>query len=543
MRCEASPKLPGISLLDPDHRLREEVLGSEALAFVADLARAFQPRIQTLLKARLRVQAELDAGKRLDFLPDTRAIRDGDWTIAPLPEDLRDRRVEITGPPDRKMVINALNSGARCFMADFEDSCAPTWNRLLEGQKNLMQAVRRTLQFEDGATGRSYRLNEKPAVLMVRPRGLHLEERHMAVDGVVVPAPLFDFGLYVFHNAKELVDRGSGPYLYLPKLEHHEEATLWRDIFVHTEAALGLRPGSIRATVLIETLPAAFQMDEILFALKDHIAGLNCGRWDYIFSFIKKRRMDPGAVLPDRASVGMMQPFLRTYSQLLIQTCHRRGALAMGGMAAQIPIKEDVEANEKAMERVRQDKLREVTDGHDGTWVAHPGLVALATEVFDAHMSGPNQLHVKGSLGTITADDLLQVPDGPRTEAGLRHNVRVGIRYLEAWLGGNGCVPIDHLMEDAATAEISRAQVWQWLHHRVLLTDGRIVDRPRLAQIIVEEMARLRAELGDSRFTGSCFAEARLLFESLCTDAVLQDFLTIPAYGNLLADELMARVS
>ena len=543
MRCEASPKLPGISLLDPDHRLRDEVLSSEALAFVADLVRTFQPRIEALLEARYQVQASLDAGQTLDFLPETRAIREGDWTIAPLPDDLRDRRVEITGPPDRKMVINALNSGARCFMADFEDSCAPTWNRLLEGQKNLMEAVRRTLKFEDGAMGRSYRLNENPAVLMMRPRGLHLEERHLTVDGVVVSASLFDFGLYVFHNANELVARGSGPYLYLPKLEHHEEARLWRDVFVHTEAALGLRPGTIRATVLIETLPAAFQMDEILFALKDHIVGLNCGRWDYIFSFIKKRRMDPGAVLPDRGSIGMTQPFLRTYSQLLIQTCHRRGALAMGGMAAQIPIKEDAEANDAAMERVRQDKLREVKDGHDGTWVAHPGLVALATEIFDAHMPELNQLHVMGCNGIVTAEDLLRVPEGPRTEAGLRHNVRVGIRYLESWLGGNGCVPIDNLMEDAATAEISRAQVWQWLHHRVQLEDGRIVDRPRLAQIIIEEMARLRAELGDSRFTGSCFAEARLLFESLCTDAVLQDFLTSSAYGHLLADELMARVS
>jgi malate synthase len=543
MRCEASSELPGISLLDPDHRLRDEVLTAEALAFVADLVRTFQPRIEALLEARRKVQASLDAGQRLDFLTETRAIRDGDWTIAPLPDDLQDRRVEITGPPDRKMVINALNSGARCFMADFEDSCAPTWNRLLEGQKNLMQAVRRTLRFEDGATGRTYRLNENPAVLMMRPRGLHLEERHMTVDRAVVPAPLFDFGLYVFHNAKELVARGSGPYLYLPKLEHHAEAALWRDVFVHAEAALDLLPGTIRATVLIETLPAAFQMDEILFALKDHIVGLNCGRWDYIFSFIKKRRMDPSAVLPDRGNVGMTQPFLRTYSQLLVHTCHRRGALAMGGMAAQIPIKEDGVANEAAMERVRQDKLREVKDGHDGTWVAHPGLVALATEIFDAHMPSPNQLHVDGSIGAVTAEDLLRVPEGPRTEAGLRHNVRVGIRYLEAWLGGNGCVPIDHLMEDAATAEISRAQVWQWLHHRVQLADGRIVDRPRLAQIIIEEMARLRAELGDSRFTGSCFAEARLLFESLCTDAVLQDFLTIPAYGHLLADELMARVS
>ncbi len=543
MRCEASPKLPGISLLDPDHRLRDEVLGPLALTFVADLVRTFQPRIEALLEARRRIQADLDAGKSMDFLPETLAIREGDWTIAPLPDDLRDRRVEITGPPDRKMVINALNSGARCFMADFEDSCAPTWNRLLEGQKNLIAAVRRTLRFEDGVTGRTYRLNENPAVLMMRPRGLHLEERHMTVDGVVVSASLFDFGLYVFHNASELIARGSGPYVYLPKLEHHDEAALWRDVLVHSEAALGLQLGSIRATVLIETLPAAFQMDEILFALKDHIVGLNCGRWDYIFSFIKKRRMDPGAVLPDRGSIGMTQPFLRTYSQLLIRTCHRRGALAMGGMAAQIPIKEDAAANETAMERVRQDKLREVKDGHDGTWVAHPGLVALATEIFNAHMPGPNQLHVKGDIGTVTAEDLLQVPEGPRTEAGLRHNVRVGIRYLESWLGGNGCVPIDHLMEDAATAEISRAQVWQWLHHRVQLADGRIVDRPRLAQIVVEEMARLRTELGDSRFTGSCFAEARLLFESLCTDAVLQDFLTIPAYGHLLADELMARVS
>ena len=543
MRCEASPELPGISLVDPDHRLRGEVLKSEALAFIAGLARTFQPRIRELLEARRNLQLRLDAGQRLDFLPETRSIREGDWSIAPLPEDLQDRRVEITGPPDRKMVVNALNSGASCFMADFEDSCAPTWNRLLEGQKNLMEAVRRTLRFEDGVTGKTYALKDRTAVLLMRPRGLHLEERHLTVDGEPVSASLFDFGLFVFHNAKELVARGSGPYVYLPKLEHHQEAALWREIFLHTESCLGLKPGTIRATVLIETLPAAFQMDEILFELKDHIAGLNCGRWDYIFSFIKKRRMDPNAVVPDRALVGMTQPFLRAYSQLLIQTCHRRGALAMGGMAAQIPIKDDAEGNADALERVRQDKLREVQDGHDGTWVAHPGLVPLAKDIFDAHMPGANQLHVKRDEVVVTAEDLLRVPEGARTEAGLRHNVRVGIRYLEAWLGGNGCVPIDNLMEDAATAEICRTQVWQWLHHRVLLTDGRIVDRPRLSRIIVEEMERLRSDLGDSRFTGGCFAEARLLFESLCNDPVLEDFLTLPAYGHLLADELMARVS
>ncbi len=543
MRCEASPELPGISLVDPDHRLRAEVLRPEALAFVADLVRVFQPRIREVLEARRRLQVRLDAGQRLDFLPETKSIREGDWSIAPLPEELQDRRVEITGPPDRKMVINAMNSGASCFMSDFEDSCAPTWNRLLEGQKNLMEAVRRTLRFEDGVTGKIYELKERPAVLLMRPRGLHLEERHLTVDGLAVPASLFDFGLFVFHNAKELVARGTAPYLYLPKLEHHREAALWREIFLFAEARLGLTPGTIRATVLIETLPAAFQMDEILFELKQHIAGLNCGRWDYIFSFIKKRRRDSGAVLPDRGLVGMTQPFLRAYSQLLIQTCHRRGALAMGGMAAQIPIKDDANANASAMERVRQDKLREVQDGHDGTWVAHPGLVALAKEVFDAHMPSPNQLHVKREDVKVAAEDLLRVPEGARTEAGLRHNVRVGIRYLEAWLGGNGCVPIDNLMEDAATAEICRAQVWQWLHHRVLLADGRIVDGPRLSQIIVEEMARLRSEFGDARFTGGCFAEARRLFESLCNAPVLEDFLTLPAYGHLLADELMARVS
>jgi malate synthase len=533
----------GLALLDPEHPLKHEVLPPQALAFLVELTRAFAPDLRALLARRQEIQSRLDAGGTLDFLPETQEIRTGTWRVAPLPGDLLDRRVEITGPPDPKMVINALNSGANCFMADFEDSCAPTWDALLEGQRALMAAVRRTLTVDDAAKGKTYRLNERTAVLHARPRGLHLEERHLLVDGRPVPGAIFDAGLFLFHNAAELVSRGSGPYLYLPKLEDHREARWWNTLLLRVEELLGLEPGTVRTTVLIETLPAAFQMDEILFELRNRAAGLNCGRWDYIFSFIKKRRMDPAALLPDRGRVTMEQPFLRAYARLLVKTCHRRGAHAMGGMAAQIPIKEDAAANALALARVRQDKLREAREGHDGTWVAHPGLVPLAKEVFDTGMPGPNQLHLSREDVAVTAADLLAVPEGLITREGLRRNARVALRYLEAWLDGRGCVPIDHLMEDAATAEISRAQLWQWARHRARLDDGTQVDHALLRAAFDEEMKALEQELGVERFRAGRFHESRHLLEDLVTAPVLEDFLTLPAYGHLLASELMARVS
>ncbi|HET9253109.1 MAG TPA: malate synthase A [Candidatus Eisenbacteria bacterium] len=508
----------------------EEILTDDALAFVADLTRRFRPTVESLLAAR---RDRLDAGTPLDFLVETRAIREGDWKGPSIPSDLTTRTVEITGPVDRKMVINALNSGANCFMADFEDSNAPTWDNNLQGQRNLRDAIRGTIEYTDPATGKQYRLNERTATLLVRPRGLHLPERHLLVDGALAPGCLFDFGLYFFHNARALLERGTGPYFYLPKLEHHLEARLWNDVFLAAQAALGIPRGTIRATVLIETLPAAFQMDEILYELREHSAGLNCGRWDYIFSFIKTRRDDPAAVLPDRSQVTMQQPFLRAYTQLAIRTCHRRGVHAMGGMAAQIPIRNDADASRIALEKVRADKLREVTDGHDGTWVAHPGLVPVAREVFEAVMSGPNQLDRLREDVRVSAHELLEVPRGTRTEEGLRQNVRVGVQYLEAWLRGLGCVPLYNLMEDAATAEISRAQVWQWIHHRAALEDGRVVDAALLRAIADEEMARIEKETGPERFRGGRFPEARELFERLSTSPELEAFLTIPAYERL----------
>jgi malate synthase len=519
---------PGVGvtgLVRPGYEL---VLTPAALAFVADLARTFGPRRTELLALR--------AGRTtLDFLPGTAAVRDGDWTVAPLPGDLLDRRIEITGPTERKMVINALNSGASVFMADFEDANSPTWDNQVQGQANLADAVRRTIAFTDGKSGKSYALKEKVAVLFVRPRGWHLVEKHMTVDGHPVPGSLFDFGLFFFHNAKEQLAHGTGPYFYLPKMESHLEARLWNDVFLRAQEKLGVPRGCIKATCLIETLPAAFEMDELLYELREHSAGLNCGRWDYIFSFIKKRANDPAALLPDRSQVTMDRGFLAAYVALLIKTCHRRNVHAMGGMAAQIPIKDDPAANEAAMEKVRADKLREVKAGHDGTWVAHPGLVPIAKDIFDAHMPGPNQLGVKRDDVHVTRAELLSVPPGTRTEAGLRHNVRVGVQYIEAWLRGNGCVPLYSLMEDAATAEISRAQVWQWLHHGVTV-DGEPLTAERFARVVEEEMKRIRVEVGDARFQGGRFPEARELFVRLSTAPGFEDFLTLPAY-DLLDDE------
>ena len=503
----------------------ESLLGPEALAFLGDLHRTFEARRRALLGLRFELQARLDAGERLSFLEETKSIRHGTWTVAPVPPGLEDRRVEITGPVDRKMVINALNSGANVFMADFEDSTSPTWENVLQGQANLRDAVRGTLRFEAPETGKSYRLNSRVATLMVRPRGWHLPEAHVTVDGVPLSASLFDFGLFFFHNARTQLQNEAGPYFYLPKLESHLEARLWNDVFLHAQRALGLPEGSIRATVLIETLPAAFQMHEILWELKAHSAGLNCGRWDYIFSVIKKRRADPGAVLPDRAQVTMDRGFLKAYSQLLIKTCHQRGAHAMGGMAAQIPIKNDPAANDAALARVRTDKEREVRDGHDGTWVAHPALVPLAREIFDAQMKTPNQIFRQRPDVVEDAGALLAVPEGTRTEAGLRLNIRVGVQYLEAWLRGVGCVPLYNLMEDAATAEICRAQVWQWLRHRAALEDGRTVTPALFEALLEEEMAH---------FVGGRFSEARALFHTLATESHFTDFLTLPAYQELL---------
>ncbi len=509
------------------------VLTAEAVAFAVGFERRFGARRRELLARRAARQTRLDHGERPDFLPTTRQVREVAWKVAPLPADLLDRRVEITGPVERKMVINALNSGAKVFMADFEDSTTPTWANLLEGQINLRDAVRRTITYDDPATGKSYKLGERPAVLCVRVRGWHLEEAHVLVDGEPMSGAIFDFALYLFHNAKELLERGSGPYFYLPKMESHLEARLWREIFVAAEAELGLKAGSIRATVLIETILAAFEMDEILYELRDYSAGLNCGRWDYIFSYIKKLAGDTTVVLPDRAQVTMTTHFLRSYSKLTIKTCHRRGVHAMGGMSALIPLKNDPAANEAALAQVRADKEREATDGHDGTWVAHPGLVATAMEVFERVMPGANQIDRQLKGFEVTAEDLLRVPDGTITEAGLRQNVAVGLGYVEAWLRGIGCVPLFNLMEDAATAEISRAQLWQWVHHRARLVDGRSVTVEMCDAEIDAEIERAR---GEGRAMRS-FEHAAFLLRELIRAPRFTEFLTVPAYARVVAAE------
>lgn len=515
------PHTPAVDQLD-------RVLTPAAVAFVTDLSRRFAPALSGLLEQRRMRQARFDAGEPLDFLQETAAIRTGDWRISPTPPALQDRRVEITGPVDRKMVINGLNSGAQMFMADFEDANAPTWANQISGQANLMDAVRRTITFES-PEGKRYSLNDQTATLIVRPRGLHLPEWHFLVDGQPVPGCLFDFGLFAFHNSAEQLARGAGPFFYLPKLQHHLEARWWNEVFTYTEQALGLASGTIRATVLIETLPAAFQMDEILYELREHMAGLNCGRWDYIFSTIKTQRANPAFVLPDRSQVTMDKGFLRAYTQLLIRTCHKRGAHAMGGMAAQIPLK-DPQANAAALAKVREDKLREMGDGHDGTWVAHPALVPVAQEVFAS--VAPNQLSKLREDVVVTAADLVAPPDGTRTESGLRHNVRVGIQYLHAWLRGSGCVPLYGLMEDAATSEISRAQVWQWLRHGAALDDGRTITLALVRQVMAEETATLRAQITDAADLKR-FDDAARIFERMATSDTLEDFLTLPAYETL----------
>jgi malate synthase len=508
----------------------EEILTPEAMQFVAELARRFGPRVRELLARRLERQAEIDSGKLPDFLPQTREIRESDWRVGHIPADLNDRRVEITGPVDRKMVINALNSGAKVFMADFEDSLTPTWDNSIQGQINLRDAIRRTITFSS-PEGKRYQLNEKVATLIVRPRGWHLAEKHVEVDGRPVPGGLFDFGLFLFHNHEATRDIGSGPYFYLPKLESHLEARLWAEVFEFAENRLGLRHGTIKCTVLIETILAAFEIDEILYALKDYIVGLNCGRWDYIFSFIKKFARFPEFTLPDRHQVTMTTHFLRSYSQLVIKTCHRRGAFAIGGMAAQIPIKNDPAANEAAIAKVVADKEREAGDGHDGTWVAHPGLVPIAMGVFDEHMKGPNQLDRLRPDVEVTAADLLKVPEGQITEKGLRNNIAVGIQYMAAWLGGNGCVPIYNLMEDAATAEISRAQIWQWIRNpQGVLDDGRRVTFELYEQLRDEELAKIRDEVGEEAFSTGNYEEAAGLLDRITREEKFTDFLTLVAY-------------
>ncbi len=510
-----------------------EVLSSEAAAFLAHLHRRFAGEIDRALLKRETRRERLAAGEPLRFRAETASIRNTDWKAAPLPADLSRRIVEITGPVDRKMIINALNSGADVFMADFEDSTSPTWANLVEGQLHLRDAVRRTIRFEDPARKKTYQLNEKTATLLVRPRGFHLMENHFRVDGRPIPGSLFDFGLYFFHNAAELISRGSGPYFYLPKLECHEEARLWNSVFLEAQKSLGIPQGTIKATVLIETLPAAFEMNEILYELKEHSSGLNCGRWDYIFSFIKTMRNDPHAILPDRSQVTMEQPCMRAYTQLVVKTCHRRGVHAMGGMAAQIPIKGDPKANEAALTKVRDDKMREVRDGHDGTWVAHPGLVQLAREIFESNMTGDNQLDCRREDVSVGEEDLLEIPTGTRTEHGLRLNVRVGIQYIEAWLRGNGCVPLYNLMEDAATAEISRSQIWQWIRHGATLDDGRPITTELLNQVIDEELQHMLDDVGSDRFRSGRFDEARELFARLSSSEILEEFLTLSAYGQL----------
>lgn len=519
----------GVTLNAPLQPGFDRILTPDALAFVAQLHRAFEPRRQALLAARKARTARLDAGEKPDFLAQTQAVREGDWTIAPLPKALQRRRVEITGPVDRKMIINALNSGADSYMADFEDANTPNWDNQIEGQINLFDAIRRTIRLEQN--GKTYRLNDTIATLQVRPRGWHLDEKHMLVDGQRVSGSLFDFGLFLFHNAHELVARGAGPYFYLPKMEGHLEARLWNEVFVLAQQELGLPQGTIRATVLIETILAAFEMDEILYELREHSAGLNAGRWDYIFSAIKKFKVDRNFCLADRAQITMTVPFMRAYALLLLKTCHKRGAPAIGGMSALIPIKNDPEKNAKAMEGIRMDKRRDATDGYDGGWVAHPGLVQVAMEEFVAVLGdAPNQIGKTRDDVQVTASDLLDFrPESPITEAGLRNNINVGIHYLGAWLSGSGAVPIHNLMEDAATAEISRSQVWQWIHSpKGVLDDGRKVSAEMVRALIPEELARVKATGAAGRFD-----QAAQIFERMATGAEFTEFLTLPLYEAL----------
>ncbi len=509
-----------------------DILTPDALQFIAALNQTFSGRVETLLATRDARQAAINGGARPDFLVETRNIRESSWKVCAAPADLIDRRVEITGPTDRKMIINALNSGARVFMADCEDSLTPTWANVIGGQINLRDAVNRTITLEAG--NKQYRLADKTATLMVRPRGWHLPEKHLLQDGKPAWGALVDYGLYLWHNAAELKKRNTGPYFYLPKLESHLEARLWNDVFRFSEEYAAVMPDQIRVTVLIETILAAFETDEILFELRDYITGQNCGRWDYIFSFIKKFSQSPEFVLPDRSEITMSSHFLRSYSQLVIKTCHRRGAHAIGGMAAQIPIKSDPDANERALAKVRADKEREVADGHDGTWVAHPALVPVAQEIFDRHMPGANQIERQRDDVQVTAADLLQIVKGKITESGVRENIRVAVQYLSAWLDGNGCVPINHLMEDAATAEISRAQLWQWIRHATgILDEGTNITYEMFRRFMREEMEAIRKTVGDARFDAEPFRRAAQLLDDIMQKQNFVPFLTSLAYEDL----------
>ena len=528
-------KIGRLSLIHPPTGERRAILSDAACDFLSDLIELFAPERDRLLLARPASQIAFDAGTLPDFLPEGENIRHSDWRCHPLPDDLTDRRVEITGPTDRKMVINALNANVKCFMADFEDSLTPTWDAVIDGQVNLRDAVNSTISYQSG-DGRRYQLHPDPAVLICRVRGLHLDEKHLSLDDYAGPVPsaLMDFALYFFHNHENLLANGSGPYFYLPKLQDWHEAAWWSKVFCYAEDRFSLPRGTIKATMLIETLPAVFQMHEILFALKEHAAGLNCGRWDYIFSYIKTLKEHKDRVLPDRQLVTMDKSFLNAYSRLLIQTCHRRGVLAMGGMSAFIPSK-DPAANEAIFATVRADKELEANNGHDGTWVAHPGLADLAMEIFSAKLGdNPNQLEQLRVEDTpITARDLLEPCVGERTEAGMRANIRIALQYIEAWLGGNGCVPIYGLMEDAATAEVSRASIWQWLHHGLALDNGETVTRELFARFLEEESQVVKNELGAERFAGGQFDAARELLKQMVLDDKLEDFLTLPAYRQL----------
>jgi malate synthase len=527
----ASMRIADFEVLGSGYPDLDQILTPEACRFVADLCATFEPRRQQLLARRVERQQEIDAGKLPDFLPETAAIRGGDWRVPPPPADLVDRRTEITGPVDRKMAINALNSGAQCWMADFEDANSPTWENVIQGQINLRDAVRRTITFTS-PEGKQYALKEKIATIVARPRGWHLDEKHVLLGGKRISASLFDWGFYFFHNAKELLARGSGPYFYLPKLESHLEARLWNDVFLHAQAALGIPRGSVRVTVLVETILGAFEAEEILYELREHASGLNCGRWDYIFSFVKKLRNRPEYLFPDRTLITMTVPFMRAYALHVINVCHRHGAYAMGGMAAQIPIKNDPAANNAALAKVRADKEREASDGHDGTWVAHPGLVQTAIEAFGQHMHGPNNLH-RFHEGPVTAAMLLEPLRGPITEQGVRWNLHVGVRYLEAWLGGSGAEPIHNLMEDLATSEISRSQLWQWLRYQAKLDDGRPVTAELYDQLLADELKSIRAEYGDERYDGGHFTAAVDLFMRMSKSEHFDEFLSIPAYELL----------
>ncbi|MFP4322855.1 MAG: malate synthase A [Anaerolineales bacterium] len=523
-------KSRSFEVIGPLHSGYERVLTTEALAFVENLHRQFNTQRQALLKARQEREAALHAGQLPDFLPETAEIRAAEWQVAPTPDDLQDRRVEITGPCDRKMMINALNSGAKVFMADMEDALSPTWENIIAGQINLMDAVRRTIRFEDPAKGKTYELNEQTAVLLVRPRGWHLEEKHVLVNGHPISASLFDFGLYFFHNARTALERGSGPYFYLPKLESHLEARLWNDVFNHAQDTLGIPRGTIRATVLIENILAAYEMEEILYELRDHMAGLNAGRWDYIFSAIKKFRRQADYVLPDRAQVTMTVPFMRAYTELMVHICHKRGAHAIGGMSAFIPNSREPKITAQAIEKVREDKSREAREGCDGTWVAHPGLVPPVLDIFDTHLG--DKPHQKDRLRDdvrVSGADLCNLPATPGevTEDGVRTNINVALQYIESWLNGNGAAAINNLMEDAATAEISRAQLWQWLHHNVALADGRALTKDLYAQLRDEELASLRSTSPEG------YAQAVEILDKLVLADTFIDFLTLVAYDYI----------